>query len=54
MKNYVITYCGDSYVEPARSRSAARYASWRKFLEAGYRSTLPEFASLIRIAIQRG
>lgn len=46
---YRITWRGDSHVVCARSRSAARYASWKAFLEAGYRADLPTFAGMIRI-----
>lgn len=46
---YRITWRGDSHVICARSRSAARYASWKAFLEAGYRADLPTFAGMIRI-----
>ncbi len=46
---YRVTFRGDSYVYHARSRSAARYASWRALREAGYRMDLPTFAGLARV-----
>jgi len=48
-RDYRITWRGDSHVIRARSRSAARYASWKAFLEAGYRADLPTFAGMIQI-----
>jgi hypothetical protein len=49
LRDYRITWRGDSHVIRARSRSAARYASWKAFLEAGYQADLPTFAGMIRI-----
>jgi hypothetical protein len=51
--SYRITWRGDSYVLQARSRSAARYASWLAFKEAGYRADLPTFARMIEIKAER-
>lgn len=53
LREYRITWRGDSHVIAARSRAAARYASWKAFREAGYRADLPTFAGMIRIAAAR-
>lgn len=49
MREYRITWRGESHTIQARSLSAARYASWRAFLEAGYKADLPNFASMVRV-----
>lgn len=52
-RDYRVCLWGEAHPVSARSRSAARYASYRSFREAGFEADLMWFAKNARLALSQ-